>query len=72
MLLSPTDNRLGLAWKRIGGLFEQQLHNGIEAIQAYKQATQYGLEFPQLEEFQSGLGWLFPRCIRILIFFFHQ
>ena len=28
----PTDNRLGLAWKRIGELFEQQLHDGIEAI----------------------------------------
>jgi superfamily II DNA helicase RecQ/superfamily I DNA/RNA helicase/tetratricopeptide (TPR) repeat protein len=56
----PTDTRLGLAWKRIGELFEQQLHNGMEAIRAYKQATQYGLKFPQLEEFQSGHWMAIP------------
>ena len=59
-VVPPTDNRLGLAWKRIGWLFEEQLHDGIEAIQAYKNATKFGLEFPQLQDFQSGLWRTIP------------
>ena len=51
---TPIDARLGQAWKRIGELFEQQLHNGIEAMRAYKHATQYELKFQQLQDFQSG------------------
>lgn len=53
-IASPSDERKGLAWKRIGELYEQRLQNGIEAIKAYEQAEQYGCIFQQLWDFRSG------------------